>query len=345
MAKQHIGALLVSDMDNVQWLTGFTGTFGAVILTESLGEFITDSRYTLQAREQVEGLEVFTFGSPMTSAEFLAERLLKMEIGQVSFERSISFDTWENWKSKMAGVQLAPAPDLITPLRMIKTPEEIAKIRNACALADACLVHIERMIQIGVAEYDIGLEIEFFFRRNKAEIAFPPIVASGENSARPHARATERKLQRGDFLTLDFGCKLDGYNSDITRTFVIGEASDRHKAVYERVLEAQKASIDAIRPGANGKDIDRLARDILNKDDLAQYFGHGLGHGLGKTVHDSGRLNATTNVRIEPGQVWTVEPGVYIEGFGGVRIEDDVAVNEQGVEVLTKSPKSLKILG
>jgi Xaa-Pro aminopeptidase len=200
------------------------------------------------------------------------------------------------------------------------------------------------MIQPGVSEYDIGLEIEFFFRRSGAEVGFAPIVASGPNSARPHAHPTERKLAVGDFVTLDIGCKLDGYNSDMTRTFVVGEASDRHREIYDLVLKAEVECIEMLKPGANGRDVDGRAREILDEKDLAKYFGHSLGHGLGRAVHDYGRLHISADQPIEVGQVWTVEPGVYIEGFGGVRIEDDVLVTENGPKILTHYPKDLRIL-
>jgi Xaa-Pro aminopeptidase len=175
-------------------------------------------------------------------------------------------------------------------------------------------------------------------------LAFAPIVVSGERSARPHGHPSEKRLERGDFVTMDFGAKLNGQCSDLTRTVVIGEASDRHKEVYAAVLEAELAGIAALVPGANAKDVDGVARGLLGKHNLAEYFGHGLGHGLGSVVHDLGRLAPTSTDIIEVGQVWTVEPGVYIPGFGGVRIEDDVLVTQNGPEVLTSARKQLLVL-
>jgi len=166
---------------------------------------------------------------------------------------------------------------------------------------------------------------------------------SGERSARPHGRASEKKLERGDFLTLDFGAKLNGYCSDITRTIVVGGATDRHREVYETVLRSQLAALDAMKPGAKAAEVDRVSREAMG--DYAQYFGHGLGHGLGKLVHDSGRLSSSSETVLAENQIWTVEPGVYIPGFGGVRIEDDVVVTMDGIEILTHSPKEMLILG
>lgn len=336
--------MLVTDIRNVQWLTGFTGTYGRVLLTPDEGIFITDSRYGIQANEQVQGLKIEVFSAPATEDQTISRLTRMLNLEKLGFERSITFDQWEKWTTAMEQLQLVPAPDILTQLRLVKTPEEIEKIRKACALADACIEHVKRMIQPGVSEFDIGLDIEFFFRRNGAGVAFPPIVASGPNSARPHGRATERKIEKGDFVTLDLGGTVDGYNSDITRTFVVGEASERQTLVYNQVLKAQRAAIDAMRPGENGKEIDALARVVLAEEDLAQYFGHSLGHGLGIDVHDGGRLSSNADQPLVEGQVWTIEPGVYIEGFGGVRIEDDVVVTENGTEILTHFPKELTVL-
>jgi Xaa-Pro aminopeptidase len=339
MLAADLPALLISHIGNVQWLTGFTGSFGLVVLTPSQGIFITDSRYTIQAQEQIQGLTIRSFANPTTSAEALLGALKEAGVSRIGFEKSMTYANWEDWTQKLTGIELIPTADLISPLRMVKTPEELERLREACKLADATMEHALRMIQPGVREYDIGLDVEFFIRRNGAAIAFEPIVVSGPNSARPHGRPGERRLQAGDFVTLDLGAKLDGYNSDITRTVVVGKASDRQREIYNRVLEAQLAAIAALRPGANGREVDALARRKLG--DLAAHFGHGLGHGLGRDVHDAGGLSPTRDQPIEAGQVWTVEPGVYIEGFGGVRIEDDVIVTDESPEVITHTPKVL----
>ncbi len=335
------GAFLVNDTTNVQWLTGFTGTFGAVLLTPDSGVFVTDSRYAIQAEEQIKGLDVRIFGVPRRFTDVINEEATRLGLAQIAFEKSIPYSTWQDWTTQVGGVEWVPADDILRPLRMVKTSDEVGKIREAIKLAEACLGHSVRMLQPGVTEFDIGLDIEFFFRRNGAGIGFPPIVASGPNSARPHARPTDRALEKGDFVTIDLGCVLDGYCSDITRTFVIGPASDRHREVYEQVLKAEVACCAALIPGATGVAVDQLARDILNEKDLAKYFGHSLGHGLGRAVHDLGSLGARSTDIIEPGQVWTVEPGVYIESFGGVRIEDDVHVTPEGPEILSSYPKGL----
>ena len=345
MDRDGIDAMLVSDPVNVGWLTGFSGTFGRVIVTQAESLFITDSRYVIQAREEVLDFPTQSFGSPTDGDVFVAQQAINLGIKALGFESATTtYAQWQRTSEKMVGIELKPVSDIFSDLRMKKSAVEIEKIKVACGIADAGFEHICRMIQPGVTEYDICLDLEFFMRRQGADIAFPSIVVSGERSARPHGKPSEKKLEIGDFVTMDFGARVDGYNSDITRTVVVGEASSRHHEVYAAVLEAQVGSLEAIRAGALAKDIDANSRAILGKYDLAQYFGHGLGHGLGRVVHDGGRLSASSKDVIEPGQIWTIEPGVYIEGFGGVRIEDDVLIKEGGIEILTRSPKELLIL-
>ena len=345
MSTAGVQALLVSDLTNVGWLTGFTGTYGRAIVTSDAALFITDGRYTIQSAEEVTSMPSVSFSSPIDGEDFLAQKLTELGITQLAFDGATTvFATWSKWKEKLANVELTPSPDLFTSLRLVKSEAEIDLIRRSCALADACFEHVKRLIHPGVSEFDIALAIEFYFRKQGAEVAFPSIVVSGERSARPHGKPSEKLLEVGDFVTMDFGAKLDGYCSDITRTVVVGEASARHREVYELVLEAQLEALHKIRAGVAAKDVDRAAREILSTGNLDQYFTHGLGHGLGRVVHDTGRLSATSTDVVAPGQVWTIEPGVYIPGFGGVRIEDDIVVTENGIEILTHSPKELLVL-
>ena len=345
MAMRGVDALLVSDATNVAWLTGFTGSFGRVILTPGDARFVTDSRYTLQAQEEVPGMPVASFSTPVHADTFVHEQAREMGLSHLAFEATTTtYDAWEKMRERMPEIELAPAPDLFGELRMVKSPDEVATIRKACAVADACFGHLTRLVQPGLTEYDLQLELEFYLRRAGAGIAFDPIVVSGERSARPHGTASEKVLEVGDFVTMDFGATVDGYHSDLTRTIVVGEATDRHGEVYGQVLLAQMGALAAMRPGVRAADVDKLAREILDEKGMAQYFGHGLGHGLGRKVHDGGRMNATSEDVLAPGQVWTVEPGAYIPGFGGVRIEDDVVVTEDGIEILTASPKELLVL-
>lgn len=343
MAIRGLEAILLSDIQDVSWLTGFTGSFGSVLLTKTGGVFLSDSRYTVQAAEEVTLLPTKTFASPKTFFEFLSENAKELGVTILGIDGDdTSVAKLQKLKEALPSVEFVPFTGMTHRYRMVKSAEEIEKARRACALADACFDHIRRLIQPGAIEFDIGLEIEFFFRRQGADLAFAPIVVSGLRSARPHGHPSENRLQEGDFVTMDFGAKLEGFCSDITRTIVVSQASERHQDIYNRVLQAQLAAIDAIRPGAKAKDVDAISREVLG--DLAPYFGHGLGHGLGGVVHDLGRFGPASKDELEEGQIWTVEPGVYIEGFGGVRIEDDVLVTATGAEVLTHAPKELLIL-
>ncbi len=345
MRRDGIEAMVVSDPINVGWLTHFNGTFGRAIVTATDALFVTDSRYTIQAQEEVVGMPITWFASPVDGDEFVALKTKELGVTKLGFEAATTtYSQWEKLVKKFEGIELQPVGDILADIRMVKSAEEVAKVRVACGIADAAFDHIIRMIQPGVTEYDICLDLEFYMRRQGADVAFPSIVVSGNRSARPHGKPSEKKLEVGDFVTMDFGARVSGYNSDITRTVVVGAATDRHRSVYGAVLEAQLASLDAIRAGSLARDVDAVARQVLAKHNLAQYFGHGLGHGLGRVVHDGGRLSPSSTDRIEAGQIWTIEPGVYIEGFGGVRIEDDVLIKDDGIEILTHSPKDLMIL-
>ncbi len=341
--SEGISAALISSPQNVRWLTGFSGSFGRVVLGADRAVFITDSRYEIQAAEQVS--PEFTqlgFRQPRKLSDALAEAL--DGVSEAGFEDSMTVAAAADLAQDHPGIAWKPMKGHCEQLRKVKSPEEIARIRSACGLADACMEHVRRLIQPGMAEFDIHLEVEFFYRRNGAGLAFEPIVVSGPNSARPHGRAGERKLQRGDLVTIDCGGELEGYCSDITRTFAVEEAGDEARRIYGAVLESQLAALAAMKPGASAKEIDAASRAGLIEMGLNDLFGHGLGHGLGLDVHDPGSLSGRSEDILEPGMVFTVEPGVYVEGFGGVRIEDDVVVTEDGIEILTAFPKELLIL-
>jgi Xaa-Pro aminopeptidase len=342
IAAQGLQAILINDLPSVAWLTGFSGTAGRVLVTQTDAVFLTDSRYAIQATEEVENMRSASFSTPVSGDEFLADHANQLGIRELGLDKnSIFFGQFESLAEKLQPIALVPIDSVVAKLRMIKAPSEVEKVKEACLFADRVFEYLLDRLQIGRTEFDIHLELEFYIRRHGYELAFPPIVVSGENSARPHGHASKRVLQDGDFVTMDFGATIDGYHSDITRTIVMGTATPRHHEVYDQVLKSQMAALEAIKPGVRAADVDALVRQVLDEKGLAQYFGHGLGHGLGRLVHDSGRMAGTSTDVFEPGQIWTVEPGVYIEGFGGVRIEDDVVVVEDGIEILTHSPKEL----
>jgi Xaa-Pro aminopeptidase len=342
MSAAKTEAVLINSATNLFWLTGFTGSFAYVLLTDSDAVFITDSRYTVQAKEQVGSMEIVSFSSPKSGMQVLKECMDEMGITKVAFESPyVTVSQFSQFQEKVTGIEWVPMGELLENLRMIKTPEEVQKIRDACALTDKAFDHIRRLVQVGVSEFEIQLELEFYFRRNGATCAFDPIIVSGENSARPHGKATEKPLASGDLVTFDFGAKLGGYCADMTRTVVVGTASERTKDIYFTVLKAQMACLEMMKPGVVAEDVDAKAREIFNEKGWGSHFGHGLGHGLGILVHDTGRLGTGSKTVLAPGQIWTIEPGLYFEGFGGCRIEDDVLVTDTGIEIFNHSTKEL----
>ncbi|MCW5933663.1 MAG: aminopeptidase P family protein [Fimbriimonadia bacterium] len=340
--KDHpIDTLLITNMTNIRYLTGFTGSFGWLIVHPQQTLFITSGIYTNQVRSECPDLSFRQTdlkdaqGTLFDALKALNPQRLGIEANQVTHQFANTL------QEKLEGVTLVPKKETAEPFRLIKTPEEIATLRHAVGIADAAFEHIQRLLQPEAVEWDIAMELDFFMRRNGAYPAFETLVVSGERSAYPHGRPTEKRLAEGDFVTMDFGARYQGYCSDITRTVVIGTPTERHRQIYGAVLEALETAIAAIQPGKKGKEIDTIARETLGKYDLADYFGHGLGHSIGLTVHDGSGFSQREENLLKPGMVVTVEPGVYIPGFGGVRIEDDVLITETGCEVLSQSPREL----
>jgi len=341
--KKPPDALLITSTANLYYLTGFTGSFGALLLTPDAERFLTGGIYATQAQSEIPDIPIILNPTLKEFNETLAETAQALGATRLGVESGTSVAGLQGLRKAMrkAGVRVKPVGAPVDKLRKIKDEYEIARLRDAAALADATFMHIQRLFQPEVAEWDIAMEIDFYLRRQGAYPAFDTIAVSGERTALPHGKPSERRLQKGDFVTVDFGAKLNGYCSDLTRTVVIGKASAEQRKIYYAVLEALQRCIDAIKPGKRGKQIDALARKVLHKHGLADYFGHGLGHSLGILVHDGSGLSFRDKQPLEAGMVLTVEPGVYVPGFGGVRIEQDVLVTDTGCELLTHAPVEL----
>jgi Xaa-Pro aminopeptidase len=349
----EIDALIVSLPENVRYVTGFSGSSGLVVLTKTQAVFFTDGRYKLQAEREVPGFEqvVLPAGSILLIAagEWLRER---SDVSVIGFEADhLPYSAFLTLEQATEGKTRTPRSGDVEAIRAIKDASEVAKIRAACQLADACFEHLCSFIKPGLTEARVAWELESFFRTNGAQkLSFDPIVGSGPNSALIHGRASERVIGASggpEFVLLDFGCVLDGYCSDITRTVVVGsEPTEKMRHIYDAVLAAQLAALAAIKPGVEGKSVDTLAREQLKAAGYGE-MPHGLGHGLGRVVHDLPlpTFSPKATVTLAAGMVATVEPGVYLEGLGGVRIEDDVLVTEAGCERLTLASKELQILG
>lgn len=332
----------MTQIDNVRWLSGFSGSSGLVLLTPGRSLFVTDSRYATQAEAECAGLavQILKTGSPEEICTIVAECGAR----SVGFEADqLTHATYNRYVRLLDGaIQVVATDGLIASLRMKKDAEEIVATREACAVADAAFAHILPYIRPGVSEHTVMLELESYMRRESgAEIAFDTIVASGPRSALPHGKAAQRILEAGDLVTLDYGARLHGYCSDITRTVVLGPASAKQRNVYETVLEAQTKAIEVCRPGLLGRDVDLVARDHIRSAGYGEYFGHGLGHSLGRVVHDGPGFSPRSETILDEGMILTVEPGIYIPGWGGVRIEHDILITRDGHEVLTSAPTSL----
>jgi Xaa-Pro aminopeptidase len=342
LQKQSIDAVLISNGNNMRYISGFAGATGYVYISDKRHAVITDFRYTIQAEMEAEGYEVITIGNGGYE-EAINDILRSDRVDRLGFEaEEMLFANYHRLKEKLDVKEMVPLGHEITRLRRIKTPKELEFIKKAEAIGDQVFTEILSFIKPGMTELEIAARIEYLLKVNGAEgISFNAIVASGINSSMPHAVPSHKKIEVGDFLTMDFGCIYEGYCSDMTRTVVIGKASDKQKEVYDTVLKAQLAAIDFLKAGYKGKEVDKVARDIIYQAGYEGCFGHGLGHSVGLHIHENPRLSPLEEEEILAGMTETVEPGIYIKGFGGVRIEDLVVVTEDGIENFTQSDKKL----
>ncbi len=329
----ELEALYVTRPENVRYLSGFPHPEDAQVLLSLEGAFLlTDPRYPEAERESKIPVKVLKREEK--------EALFKELKGRVGFEAEhLPYAALERLR-ELSPAEWVPTKGVIERLRLKKTPEEVQRIRKAQALAEEALAHALTLLRPGVEEREVALEIEFFLRRRGAEgVAFPPIVASGARGALPHAGASEKRLTAGELITLDLGAKVAGYHSDMTRTFALGKPSPEMRRVYQAVLAALEAALENLKPGRTGKEVDALAREELKRHGLDRHFVHSLGHGVGLAVHEGPSLSPYTEEVLEPGMVVTVEPGVYLPGVGGVRIEELVLLTEEGIELLSRFPR------
>jgi len=343
LAARELPAALLLHARDIGYLTGFTGSTAALIVTPAHAVFVTDSRYVEQAREECPAVEIVATETGRSYEEKIGQVVRSLGLEAIAVESEyLTLQRHEKLQAELVGIALLPVAGLVAELRQIKDPHEIAAIRRACELTDRVFEQLLTWVKPGVRERDLAIEIEYAMKRQGAEReGFPIIVASGPRSALPHGRASERQIEVGDFVTFDFGAVVDGYCSDLTRTVVVGRASERQREIYAVVLRALEAAIAAIRAGVAGRDIDAVARERIAADGYGEYFGHGLGHQIGLEVHDGPGFSPRSEVTLAAGMVLTVEPGVYLPGWGGVRIEDDVLVTADGCEVLTRARRDL----
>lgn len=337
---ENIDALLVTNDKNRRYMSGFTGTAGVLLISKKEALLITDFRYMEQANEQATGFEVVQHEGPIYDE--VANQVKRLGIEKLGFEKQdVTYGVFESYKESV-GAELVPTSGVVEKLRLIKSEDEIKIIKEATEIADAAFSHILSYIKPGVKEIDISNELEFFMRKKGAtSSSFDIIVASGYRSALPHGVASEKTIQSGELVTLDFGALYKGYCSDITRTVAVGEISDELRTIYDTVLQAQLRGMEGLKAGITAKQADDLTRDYIKEKGYGEYFGHSTGHGLGLDVHEGPGLSFRSQEVLEPGMVVTVEPGIYVPNVGGCRIEDDTVVTENGNECLSTSTKEL----
>jgi Xaa-Pro aminopeptidase len=341
LKKNKIDCLLVTEINHVRYLSGFTGSNGMVILAPPKAYFLTDFRYLVQAQKEVKDCTVIIADRELTSElPKLPVFSRKIRVGvEAAF---VSLKLQGQLKDLLSKADFKPTENLIESLAVAKDTEEIRRIKKAVRIADQAFAETLKYLKPGAKEKDIALELEYKMRSHGADgAAFDIIVASGQRSSMPHGKASGKKLRKGDFVTIDFGAVYQGYTSDITRTVVLGKATGRQKKIYDIVLTAQKKACKAARPGLACSRLDGVAREIIMKSGFGDNFGHGLGHGIGMIVHDHPTLNPRSTDTLREGMVVTIEPGIYIPNWGGVRIEDNVLITASGGQVLSKSPKEL----
>lgn len=339
---EGLDALIISKPSNRRYLSGFTGSSAELMLTAS-GQriLITDFRYIEQAQVESADFKIVKQDTDITTT--IAELAQTYGLKNIGIEKEyMTLSIFEEYKNKLAGLNCIPVSDPCAKPRRVKNTQEIELIRKAVEIADKTFLHIREFIVPGQSEKEIATEIDFFMRSLGSERnAFETIVASGERSSLPHGAPTDKTVKQGDFITLDYGAVYGGYCSDITRTLIIGRPDAQQEKIYNLVKEAQETAVKNIQPGITGKDADMMARDIIASAGYADNFGHGLGHGVGLDIHEGPRFSTRDDTILEPGMVVTVEPGIYIPGWGGVRIEDIIVITSQGCEVITKAPKSI----
>ncbi|MUV39666.1 Xaa-Pro aminopeptidase [Lentibacillus sp. JNUCC-1] len=339
LEKESLDALLITSPVNRQYMTGFTGTAGAAIIAREGAVFITDFRYTAQATTQAKAYTVIEHKQSLEKE--INQQLASLKVNTLGFEKDhVTYSQYERY-SQLLTPKLKATSGLVEALRIIKTDDELNVMQEAADIADAAFEHIKNFIKPGVKEIDVSNELEFFMRKQGAtSSSFDIIVASGERSALPHGVASDKEIQSGELVTLDFGALYKGYCSDITRTVAVGDISDELRRIYDIVLEAQLRGVNELKPGMTGKEADALTRDYIKEQGYGDYFGHSTGHGLGMEVHESPGLSYKTEQKLKPGMVVTVEPGIYVPGVGGCRIEDDLVMTETGCKRLTNSSKA-----
>ncbi len=338
-----VDAVFISGLENVRYLTGFTGSNGAVLITGREGYFLTDFRYKIQASKEI---SVYKIRCCNRLLDGITKLIVKTDIKRIGFEGDkVTYDDHSRFREKLPDRVLASLSNELGRIRIIKSKDEIKHIRKAIDITNRGFNIAAESIAPGVSEKDIAGLIEDEVKKQGAEaVSFDIIVASGYRAAFPHGSASSKRIKKGDFVVIDLGVTYKGYNSDETRTFVVGKPSQRQKTVYQVVKESNVKAIDMVKPGVRASDIDAATRDYIKRKGFGRYFGHGTGHGVGIAVHEPPFISPCSKDILEEGMVFTIEPGIYIPGWGGTRIEDMVLVTDSGPEILTTTSKEMVVV-
>lgn len=343
LKEKDLDAILITNPYNRHYLSNFTGTSGNLLITLNDAILITDFRYIEQANDQAKEFDIVEHTGPILNE--INNQLNENEIKRLAFEENQVTYKEHTEYSKLFKVELIPTSEIIENIRIIKTDEEITIMQEAARIADNAFTKILDFIKPGVKEIEVANELEKLMRAEGAtSSSFDIIVASGYRGALPHGVASEKEIQSGELVTMDFGALYQGYCSDITRTIAVGEISEELKDIYNTVLQAQILGVEGIKQGITGKEADALTRDYITEKGYGKYFGHSTGHGLGLEVHENPRLASNSETVLQANMAVTVEPGIYIPDVGGCRIEDDIIVTDDGNKCLTHSNKELIIL-
>lgn len=339
LKEKDLPALLVTNPYNSRYISNFTGTAGICLVLQDNAYLLTDFRYVQQAHDEVENLEIIEHERPVEKT--ILSLLKKHNVSTLGFEKTnVTYKHFEQLEQNLEDIELIGTEELIESLRLIKSGDELKILQDAARIADDAFIHIQDFMKPGVREVDVALELEYFMRKAGAtSSSFDIIVASGERSALPHGVASEKKIALGELVTLDFGAYYKGYCSDITRTVSIGKVSDKLREIYDVVLEAQRLGVAGTKAGMLASQADALTRDYIKDCGYGAYFGHSTGHGLGMEVHEGPGLSPNSQEVLQTGMVVTIEPGIYVPGVGGCRIEDDVVITEEGNIRLTQASK------
>lgn len=345
LEELNLDAVLITDPYNMRHISGFRGGEGVLYISAAQKVLVTDSRYTEQAEKESD-FTVVEENREHKREQILKECMEKEQKGDVFAmgyeDGSLLCSQFDKLKESLPVRKWQPLGARIDSLRVIKTEEELKYLAKAEEIGDRAFAKLLPLLKPGMTELEAAAELEYLMKKEGAEdLSFNTIVASGLNSSMPHAIPGEKKLEEGDFVTFDFGCKYKGYCSDMTRTVVLGKANEKQKEIYHIVLKAQLAALDVLKAGMSGSSVDKVARDIITEAGYGEYFGHGLGHSVGLFIHENPRLSPSDDTILQPGTIETVEPGIYVPGFGGVRIEDMVVVTEEGCVNFSHSPKEL----